>query len=142
MAKKTETTKGFRFGDLQNLVENISKKTAITIENGRTNQTYISTGVHVMDALLSKSLSKGGVSKNSITIFAGDPGTGKSYLCYNLARNAQKEGYGVIYIDTEYSASLETFQSFGIETTDEKSSKYLKKICNVKKKTKWILLII
>lgn len=73
-----------------------------------------------MDALLAKSITHGGVSKNRITIFAGDPGTGKSYICYNLARNAQKEGYSVVYIDTEYSASLETFQGFGIDTDIEK----------------------
>jgi RecA/RadA recombinase len=118
MAKKE--TKGFSFGDVQKLVENISKKTSITVENSRVAASYISTGIHVMDALLAKSITHGGVSKNRITIFAGDPGTGKSYICYNLARNAQKEGYSVVYIDTEYSASLETFQGFGIDTDIEK----------------------
>lgn len=119
MAKKT-TTKGFSFGDLQNLVENISKKTAITVEKERDDQSYISTGVYVMDALLAKSITKGGIPKNRITIFAGDPGTGKSYICYNIARNAQKQGYSVIYIDTEFSATNETFQSFGIDISEDK----------------------
>lgn len=117
---KTRDKKGYSFGDLQNLVENISKKTSITVEKDRDDDEFISTGVHVMDALLAKSIIKGGVSRNRITIFAGDPGTGKSYLCYNIARNAQKKGYSVIYIDTEYSATNDTFRGFGIDTSEDK----------------------
>lgn len=121
MAKKTTESKSnvYSFGNLQNLVENISKKTSITVERDRDDDSYISTGVYVMDALLAKSITKGGIPKNRITIFAGDPGTGKSYLCYNIARNAQKDGYSVIYIDTEYSANNETFKSFGVNTDPE-----------------------
>lgn len=119
MAKSKEKSNGYSFGNLQNLVENISKKTSITVERDRDDDSYISTGVYVMDALLAKSITKGGVPKNRITIFAGDPGTGKSYLCYNIARNAQKDGYSVIYIDTEYSANNETFKSFGVNTDPE-----------------------
>lgn len=121
MAKKIEgSKKGYSFGDLQDLVENISKKTSISVERDRNDETFISTGVHVMDALLAKSILKGGISRNRITIFAGDPGTGKSYLCYNIARNAQKDGYSVIYIDTEYSATNSTFESFGIDISEDK----------------------
>lgn len=119
MAKSKEKSNGYSFGNLQNLVENISKKTSITVERDRDDDSYISTGVYVMDALLAKSITKGGIPKNRITIFAGDPGTGKSYLCYNIARNAQKDGYSVIYIDTEYSANNETFKSFGVNTDPE-----------------------
>ena len=95
MAKKSG---GLSFKDIAGYLDNISKKTAIQIEtDSKKKRTFIDTGIYIFNALLSKSIKSGGVSKNRITIFAGDPGTGKSYICYNLARNAQKLGYSVIY---------------------------------------------
>ena len=81
MAKKKLASKSeFDFSKISNVVDNLSKKSMIIIENLENERSYISTGVHILDALLSKSIKNGGVPKNRITIFAGPPQTGKSYL--------------------------------------------------------------
>ena len=117
----TSTKSSVGFGRIKGIVETISKKTGIVIDNQDVkSQTYIDTSIYVLNALLSKNIRKGGVTKNRITIFAGPPGCGKSYLCYNIARNAQSEGYNVIYIDTEYSIEKEELQKFGIDIDEER----------------------
>ena len=109
---------GYRISEL---IHNIAKKTSIIIENDVTKRrSYISTGIYVLDALLARSILHGGVAKNRITVFAGDPQTGKSYICYGIARNAQKEGYHVIYIDTEYSIELSDLQEYGVDVSEDK----------------------
>lgn len=119
MAK--QKTPGFSFTDMRELMDTISKKTAILIENEVKEKTYIDTDIYMLNALLSKSILKGGVSKNRITIFVGEESVGKSYLCYNIARNAQrKENANVIYIDTEFSIELSDLEQFGIDISPEK----------------------
>ena len=61
---------------------------------------WINTGSYILNAQLSGSIF-GGIANTRITEFAGDPGTGKTYLCLNLVREAQRMGYDVVYIDTE-----------------------------------------
>ena len=118
MAKTTKNT--FGFDKLSNIIENISKKSVIMIEKGDSKRKFISTGVYVLNALLSKSILNGGVTPNRISILAGPPQTGKSFICYNIARNAQKEGYNVIYINTEFSIELSDFELFGVDTNEKK----------------------
>lgn len=117
---KTASKPGFGFGKIAGMIQDISKKTAIMIETNNNERSYISTGIHILDALLAKSILKGGVSRNRITIFAGDPQTGKSYILYGICRNAQKEDYNVIYIDTEFSAELDDLANLGINTDPER----------------------
>lgn len=122
MAKRKNTSKtsksDFDFSKISSVVDNLSKKSMITIENIDNERSYISTGIHILDALLSKSILKGGVPKNRITIFAGPPQTGKSYITLSLARNAQKEDYNIIYIDTEFAIEKSDFDMFGVDTSN------------------------
>jgi len=104
------------FKDISGYLETISKKTSIQIESNNKKRTYIDTGIHILNACLAKSLIYGGVSNNRITVFAGPTGVGKSYLCYNIAKYAQKDGYNIIYIDTEFSVELSDFQDYGVDT--------------------------
>jgi len=104
---------------ISSLIQDISKKTQISIEKVNKTKHYISTGIHILDALLSKSILHGGVPNNRITIFAGDPQTGKSYILYGIGRNAQKEGYHVLLIDTEFSVELQELQEFGLDTSED-----------------------
>lgn len=108
------------FSSIGDVFAGLSKKTSIIVEQEQKEKKFINTGNYVLNALLSKNIRKGGVSDNRLTIFAGPPGCGKSYLCYNIARNAQQDGYRVIYIDTEYAIELEELQRFGIDTDPEK----------------------
>jgi RecA/RadA recombinase len=116
MAKKATSKSTFGFDKISEMIEGISKKTSVIIENDSKETTYINTKIHVLNALLSKSIIKGGISKNRITVFAGPPQCGKSFLCYNIASEAQKLNYNVIYIDTEYSIEKTELQKFGVDT--------------------------
>lgn len=57
---------------------------------------------------------------NSLTIFAGEPGTGKSLLARSLAVNADKMGYEVIYILCESLADSPVFleERCGVHVAD------------------------
>jgi len=113
MAKKK--AKKFSVGDISGMIDTLSEETRIIIENEE-DAGFIDTGVHIMNALISKSIKTGGVPSDRITIFAGLPGTGKSYLLYNLAKNAQKDGYFVLFIDTEHSINKHILNDFGVKT--------------------------
>ncbi len=121
MAKKNvkSTSKTLSINQLSNLIDKISDETKIIIENDD-KQEFINTGVYILNALLSKSIKDGGVAADRITIFAGEPNTGKSYVLYNIARNAQKDGFYVLFIDTEHSVSKQTLTNFGINSSPEK----------------------
>lgn len=119
MAKQTsKKDNNFDFSKISNVISNLSKKSMITIDDLRQNRTYINTGIYILNALLSKSILYGGIPKNRFVILAGPTQTGKSYICLNTVRNAQKEGYNIIYIDTEFAIENSDFDMFGIDTTD------------------------
>lgn len=125
MSKKKDSGKKFSISQLSGLIDKISDETEIIIQNADQGG-FISTGVYILNALLSKSIISGGIADDRITIFAGEPNTGKSYVLYNVARNAQKEGRYIIFIDTEHSVSKSSLASFGIDTSDA----MLKLICS------------
>lgn len=122
MAKqaKSKEVKKFEFSKVGSILDNIAKSVPITIEKEIREKTFISTGVYLLDAALSGRLLGGGVSTNRITAFAGESGSGKSFLCYSVAKQAQKIGYSIIYIDTEQAIDLEDLPKFGIDNSLEK----------------------
>lgn len=74
---------------------------------------FISTGCYSLNKILSGSLFKG-IAHGRITAFVGLPGVGKSYICKNIIREAQKDGYGVVLYDTEGAYDKEDLQRFNI----------------------------
>lgn len=118
--KKDNSSKKFEFSKVGALMNTISKTVPIIIDDKVKEKKFISTGVYLLDAALSSRLLGGGVQSNRITCFAGESGTGKSFLAYSVAKNAQKEGYGIVYIDTEYSVELDEITKFGIDPSPEK----------------------
>ena len=103
---------------MSELIDKISEETKLIIEDSD-KMTFINTDIYILNALLSKSILHGGVADDRITVFAGPPNTGKSYLMYNIARNSQRMGKFVIFIDTEHSVSKEVLASFGLKTDTE-----------------------
>jgi RecA/RadA recombinase len=101
-------------------MNNIAKNVPIIIDDKIKEKSFISTGVYLLDAALSAKLLGGGIQSNRITVFAGESGTGKSFLAYSVAKHAQKAGYGIVYIDTEYSVELGEINKFGIDASPEK----------------------
>jgi RecA/RadA recombinase len=121
MAKQsTKEIKKFEFSKVGTILDNISKTVPIHIEKEIKEKKFITTGVYLLDAALSGRLLEGGVSSNRITAFAGESGSGKSFLCYSCAKNAQKAGYSIIYIDTEQAIDLEDLPKFGIDNSLDK----------------------
>lgn len=118
MAKKKKGK--FEFSKIGKIIGGISEKTGIMIEDGAEQKEFIGTGIYILNALLSKSILKGGIQNNRITAFAGPAGVGKSFICYNVCREAQKAGYGIVYIDTEFSIELSDLQKYGIDTSEDK----------------------
>ena len=146
MAKTTKSTtkpslkktNDFNFSNISGLIDNISKKDIISIEDFEKEKNFISTGIHVLDALLSKSILKGGIPNNKITIIAGPKQTGKSFISLNIARNAQKMGYNIVWIDTEYSIEKSDFDMYGIDTSD--SNKFILIRSNIVEKIKMFMM--
>ena len=120
MAKQTKEVKKFEFTKVGNILDNIAKTVPVQIEKEIKEKTFITTGVYLLDAALSGKLLGGGVANNRITAFAGESGAGKSFIAYSCAKNAQKVGYSVIYIDTEQAIDLEDLPKFGIDNSLEK----------------------
>ena len=121
MAKtQTKEVKRFEFSKVGSILDNISKTIPIQIEKEIKEKKFISTGVYIVDAAMSGRLLNGGVATNRISVFAGESGSGKSFLAYSVAKNAQKAGYSIIYIDTEQAVDLEDLPKFGVSNDLDK----------------------
>jgi RecA/RadA recombinase len=120
MAKSTKEVKKFEFSKIGSILDNIAKSVPIQIEKEIKEKVFITTGVYILDAALSGRLLGGGIANNRITAFAGESGSGKSFLAYSVSKNAQKEGYSVIYIDTEQAVDLEDLPKFGVDNSLDK----------------------
>jgi len=117
MAKSTKELKKFEFSKVGTILDNIAKNVPVQIIKEIKEKQFISTGVYLLDAAISAKLLGGGFANNRITAFAGESGSGKSYLAYSCAKNAQKSGYSIIYIDTEQAIDLEDLPRFGIDNS-------------------------
>ena len=111
----------FSFKDIGGLTNGIIKKMPIQHETIKSSQSRgtIGTGIYVLNAAISSDI-YGGIPDNRITVFGAPSGTGKSFLCYSIAKQAQAKGLGVIYIDTEYAIELDQLPGYGIDIDEEK----------------------
>jgi len=120
MAKQTKEIKKFEFSKVGSILDNISKTVPIQIEKEIKESNFISTGNYLLDACLSARLINGGLKAGRIFGLLGESGAGKSFIAYSCCKSAQKDGYSVIYIDTENSIDLEGISKFGIDNSLEK----------------------
>ncbi len=121
MAKQKPSGKSFSFSQVGDLIKDISKTIPIVIadDNEDKNQELLDTGIYILNAALSGSLF-GGIQSNRISVFAGDSGAGKSFLCYSVVKQAQKKGWNTIYIDTEFSIQRNQLPSYGIDISGDR----------------------
>jgi RecA/RadA recombinase len=115
MAKKA--FKEFSFLDLDKELSKIKgfETGSILTENSFSEvDDWIPTGNYLLNAQLSGTLF-GGIPNTRSLGLMGDPGTGKSFVCLNVAREAQKKGYDVIYCDTEGAIDKSSAIKFGID---------------------------
>ena len=120
MAKQSKEVKKFEFSKVGSILDNIAKSVPILIEKEIKEKTFITTGVYIVDAAMSGRLLGGGIATNRISVFAGESGAGKSFMCYSCTKHAQKAGYSVIYIDTEQAIDLEDLTKYGVDNSLEK----------------------
>ena len=81
---------------------------------------WISTGNYALNYLISGDFHKG-VPLGKVTVFAGESGSGKSYICSgNIVKNAQQQGIFVVLIDSENALDESWLHALGVDTSDDK----------------------
>ena len=81
---------------------------------------WISTGNYALNYLISGDFYKG-VPLGKVTVFAGESGAGKSYICSgNIIKAAQEQGIYVILVDSENALDEKWLKDLGVNTSDDK----------------------
>jgi len=81
---------------------------------------WISTGNYALNYRISGDFNKG-IPLGKVTVFAGESGAGKSYICSgNIVKHAQQQGIYVVLIDSENALDESWLHALGVDTTEEK----------------------
>lgn len=81
---------------------------------------WVSTGNYALNYLISGDFNKG-VPLGKVTVFAGESGSGKSYICSgNLVRHAQQQGIFVVLVDSENALDEDWLKALGVDTAEDK----------------------
>ena len=81
---------------------------------------WISTGNFALNYLISGDFNRG-IPLGKVTVFAGESGAGKSYICSgNIVKNAQDQGIFVVLIDTENALDEQWLHNLGVDTSEGK----------------------
>ena len=81
---------------------------------------WISTGNFALNYLVSGDFKKG-VPLGKVTVFAGESGAGKSYICAgNIVKAAQDQGIFVVLIDSENALDEQWLQALDVDTSESK----------------------
>ncbi len=81
---------------------------------------WISTNNYALNYLISGDFNRG-IPMGKVTVFAGESGAGKSFICSgNLVKNAQEQGIYVILIDTENALDEAWLHALGVDTSEDK----------------------
>lgn len=81
---------------------------------------WISTGNYALNYLISSDFFKG-IPLGKVTVFAGEPGSGKSYICSaNIIKYAQAQGIFPILIDSENALDESWLQALDVDTSPDK----------------------
>ena len=80
---------------------------------------WVSTGNYTLNYLISGDYRKG-IPLGKVTVFAGESGAGKSYICAgNIIKAAQEQGIYVILIDSENALDEKWLQALGVKTHED-----------------------
>ena len=81
---------------------------------------WISTGNYALNYLISGDFHKG-VPMGKVTVFAGESGAGKSYICAgNIVKAAQDQGIFVVLIDSENALDESWLHALEVDTSEDK----------------------
>jgi len=114
--EKTPSTKA-TFSELNDALTKISPDGAIIEDSIYAKiDEWIPTGSYILNAAMSGSLFGGMPNRRSL-MFAGQQGTGKTYLAISIVRSAQALDYFPIYYDSEGSIDVDFVKKLGIDTS-------------------------
>jgi len=106
--------------DLSKFRKSITKSIDGISMGFRDPDTWISTNNYALNYLISGDFNKG-IPMGKVTVFAGESGAGKSFICSgNLVKNAQQQGIYVILIDTENALDEAWLHALGVDTAEDK----------------------
>lgn len=81
---------------------------------------WVSTGSYALNYALSSDFTKG-IPLGKVTMFAGQSGSGKSFLASgNIISNAQKAGYFVVLIDSENALDSDWLTALDVDVSEDK----------------------
>ena len=81
---------------------------------------WISTGNHTLNYLISGDFNKG-IPLGKVSVFAGESGSGKSFICSgNLVRSAQEKGCQVVLFDSENALDEDWLKALNVDTDPSK----------------------
>ena len=81
---------------------------------------WVSTGNYALNYLISGDFHRG-IPLGKVTVFAGESGSGKSYICAgNIVKYAQEQGIFVVLIDSENALDEKWLLDLGVDTSEEK----------------------
>ena len=81
---------------------------------------WVSTGNYALNYLISGDFNKG-IPLGKVTVFAGESGAGKSYICSgNIVKHAQQQGIYVILVDSENALDEKWLHNLGVDTSEDK----------------------
>ena len=81
---------------------------------------WISTGNYALNYLISGDFHRG-VPMGKVTVFAGESGAGKSYICAgNIVKEAQQQGIFVVLIDSENALDESWLHALDVDTSEDK----------------------
>ncbi len=81
---------------------------------------WVSTNNYALNYLISGYFDRG-IPLGKVTVFAGESGAGKSFICSgNLVKNAQAQGIYPILIDTENALDEKWLHALGVDTSPDK----------------------
>ena len=106
--------------DIAKLRKSITKSVPGLSTGFRDPDTWISTGNYTLNKLVSGRFD-GGVPLGKVSVFAGESGAGKSFICAgNLVREAQKQDIFVVLIDTENALDEKWLHALDVDTAEDK----------------------
>ena len=83
-------------------------------------QDWISTGNHTLNYLISGDFNKG-IPLGKVSVFAGESGSGKSFICSgNIVKSAQEMGCQVVLFDSENALDEEWLKALDVDTSPDK----------------------
>ncbi len=105
--------------DLSKMRKSVTKSLGI-VDGYHDPKTWIDTGNYALNMMISGDFFKG-VPLSKVTVFAGESGSGKSYVVSgNLVKYSQQNGILPIILDSEYALDEQWLQALGVDTDPTK----------------------